>query len=150
MAIAAQSPTVEAEGSESLEMTEEQRKKKEQIDKNLANAEKASTVFVTGTRNVKVGIRKGFGLVGRGGAAVVDTSQKQIKKTEWHKEREAKKAETTPPRDPNKGEGAFTGIVNVASSGVNAGCSVISGIKQGTRTVAKDVRESTITITEHS
>lgn len=131
------------------EETEEQRKQRELSEKRLKGADKASTAFVTGTRGVKQGIAKGFGFVGRTGAGIADGTSKQVKKTDWYQDREAKK-QLESPKDPDKGQSNLTGAFNIAKSSLNAGSSVISGVKQGTRTVAKDVRESSVTIAEHS
>jgi len=109
-------------------------------------AEKASGVFVKGARGVGTGIRKGFGFVGRTGATIADGSAKQVKKTEWYQEREQKK---TSEKEDDGRESNLTGAGNVAKSTVKAGSSVISGFKQGTRTVAKDIRNTTADITEH-
>ena len=140
----------ETKPPEQKQLTPEELKQKELTNKRIDGVERVSTAFVTGTRGAKVGLRKGFEFVGKTGAQVVDGSTKTIKGTDWYKEREVKKLESSGPKDPDKGESAFSGIVNIAKSSVNAGSSVISGVKQGTRTVAKDVRESTVAIAEHT
>lgn len=139
----------ESKPKDESELSEKELKERKAAQKRMEGADKASSAFVSGTRGVKQGIRKGFGFVGKTGAQVADGSSKAIKGTDWYKEREQKKIEGKPPKE-DKGESAFTGVVNIAKSSLNAGSSVISGVKQGTRTVAKDVRESTVSIAEHS
>ena len=127
------------------ELTEEEIERNKLAQQRLENADKASTIFVKGSRGVKMGIEKGFGLVGRSGAAVIDGSSKAVKKTDWYKKKEANKPATTGEKE----DSGFNSFVTVAKSSVNAGSSVISGAKQGTRTVAKDVRDTTVDLTEH-